>query len=98
MLTTVQVSDLPTGIWFPDYEDLPPCYLGTPSQIVLEIVHDFGHTDITLDAAVDFLMADLEVLLGAQFEFPRSLDVKTKAALIVALMLKKGIALPMARA
>lgn len=89
------------GIWFPFYfavDALPAFYVGSPSDIVVEIARDFVEEDLDLDDAVEFLWGDLGDYLDAEIEFPEDMSVSMMAEGLIAVMLDFGLAREMPEA
>ena len=95
-MTTEVAITKPRGIWIPDHEGpLPHCYHGVPLQLVQDIVRDITEeNDHSPEDAVAILLSDIDFSLSGTFDVPPCISLAEQAAVLVAIMLERGLARP----
>jgi hypothetical protein len=83
----------PCTIWLPEYDgDAPPCYHGTPLDVVTAMARDFSLEPRAPASAIRLLLQDLEVATGLSVELPPTMPLHLRGAAVLGLLLETGLA------
>ena len=70
---------------------VPPCYNGTPLDIIHEWASDFSGESISPEVAVQYVLEDLSTILEGPVGLPEHLPLNHKAALILGVLLETDL-------
>lgn len=80
------------SVWVPNHDrSVPPCYNGTPLDIIHEWASDFSGESISPEVAVQYVLEDLSTILEGPVGLPEHLPLNHKAALILGVLLETDL-------
>lgn len=79
-------------VWLSDYEGpTPPCYHGTPLDVVTALARDFSTEEVPPAKAIRIILEDLAVAADLEVTLPPLMPLDLRGAAVLGLLLETGL-------